>query len=205
MCLEERCGEVSRWREEEESEDDVSDQDGMLDTLNTTSNAAGQYDRTPSAWHVEHAGITEVQENLETHTAWEPKPTGKESSAQYSKSSVNYHSQTLEDGCIPTNRKRQTRAQPPKPSAPILQEAVTELTKLSKDVTLDVIFRARLNGMLAFLHLYMSDQDRGWHEASLLATTASGKGIGLAHSRRQWTWDYLEDCSQLPHSRYGRH
>jgi len=39
----------------------------------------------------------------------------------------------------------------------------------------------------------------------LLAATAAGKGRGLARSLRKWVWEYLEDNTQLPVSRYGKH
>jgi len=107
--------------------------------------------------------------------------------------------------CISSIVIHQARARPPMPTSPTLKDAVTVLTKRSKAKTLDVIFRGRLNGMLAFLRFYMSDQGIGWREASLLAATAAGKGAGLARSLRVWVWEFLEDNDQLPESLYGQH
>ncbi|KAF8574367.1 hypothetical protein K439DRAFT_1649791 [Ramaria rubella] len=59
--------------------------------------------------------------------------------------------------------------------------------------------------MLAFLRLYSSANGPTWHEASLLAATAAGKGAGLARSLQMWVWEYLEDNEQLPTSLYGQH
>src|SRR5882672_5179805 len=59
--------------------------------------------------------------------------------------------------------------------------------------------------MLELLWLYISDELVGWHTASLVAATTAGKGNGLAWSLQVWTWDYLEDETQLPVSNYGKH
>ena len=65
-------------------------------------------------------------------------------------------------------------------------------------MTLDIMFQGCLVAMLAFLQIYMVDDLVGWHTMSLVAVTASGKGMGLAQSLCVRTWDYLEDETQLP-------
>jgi len=52
--------------------------------------------------------------------------------------------------------------------------------------------------MLVFLWIYVADELVGWHTASLVAVTAHWERDGLAQSLRVWTWDYLEDETQLP-------
>jgi len=75
----------------------------------------------------------------------------------------------------------------------------------SQESSLDVMFRGHLVAMLAFLWIYVADGSVGWHTASLVAATTAGKGNGLAWSLQVWTWDYLEDETQLPVSNYGKH
>ena len=59
--------------------------------------------------------------------------------------------------------------------------------------------------MLAFLQFYMAGEGMMWHEASLLAAKAAGKGKGLACTLRKWMWNYIEDRTNLPVNTYGRH
>src|SRR5882724_10592748 len=59
--------------------------------------------------------------------------------------------------------------------------------------------------MLAFLWLYVDGTGMDWTTASGIAATAAGKGHGLARSLHAWTWQFLDDNTQLLVSLYGRH
>ena len=93
----------------------------------------------------------------------------------------------------------------PLPDSPILNPTILILKTSSKCLTLYLVYHGRLMAMLAFLHFYTCGDGTMWHAAFLLAAVASGKGSGLAHSLRVWTWEFLEDNDQLPVSLYGKH
>ncbi|KAF8483182.1 hypothetical protein JB92DRAFT_2837195 [Gautieria morchelliformis] len=138
------------------------------------SSASGSEKNERHGQHVPRVTIEEIEdEDCETST----EHGAREEHEDEDESDV-------EEGpnCAPLNPILQARARPPLPTSLTLKEAVTMLTKQSKAITLNMVFRGHLNGMLAFLRFYMSGQGIGWREASLLAATAAGKGAGLAHS-----------------------
>jgi len=62
----------------------------------------------------------------------------------------------------------------------MLAEAIKGPIQTFHSQDLDTIFCGHLTAMLAFLQFYVAGDGIGWHEASLLAATASGKGTSLA-------------------------
>ena len=86
---------------------------------------------------------------------------------------------------------------------PALQQAKTKLSVKSKDMKIDVFFRARINAMIGTLNLYLdSTLSYGWREASMLAAKASGHGVYRARCIRQWIHQFLTS-GKLPLHRYG--
>ncbi|KAL5504652.1 hypothetical protein ACEPAH_7315 [Sanghuangporus vaninii] len=58
--------------------------------------------------------------------------------------------------------------------------------------------------MLAFLRLYVADEELTWVEASLLAaSTVAGRGEHLARLLRMWSRRHLQDHTYLPVNLYG--
>ena len=76
----------------------------------------------------------------------------------------------------------QVHLHPPSAQSVSLHMAIAELSKLSKQRDIEFMLHGRLVAMLAFLRLYVSDECTDWHAASWIATTAAGKGVGLARS-----------------------
>lgn len=78
------------------------------------------------------------------------------------------------------------------------------MTVKSKDKKLDVLFRARLTGMVGTLNLYLDPQlSYTWREASLIASKSQGHGVSHARNLRTWIHRYLAS-EKLPLHQYGR-
>ena len=96
----------------------------------------------------------------------------------------------LKDGVIgrhgpvdaPCRTAQQVHSHPPSAQSVTLHMAIVELSKLSEQWDIEFVLRGHLVPMLAFLRLYVSDECTDWHAASWIATTAAGKGVGLARS-----------------------
>ncbi|KIY43540.1 hypothetical protein FISHEDRAFT_78393 [Fistulina hepatica ATCC 64428] len=89
---------------------------------------------------------------------------------------------------------------------PALFRAQAHLKVKSKDHKLDVIFRARISGMLATLNFFLDPNlTFTWREASLMASKAQGGGEWHARILRTWLHEYLKSgpARKLPLHRYG--
>lgn len=86
---------------------------------------------------------------------------------------------------------------------PNLRRARAELSVKAKDKKLDVLFRARITGMVGTLNLYLDPQlSYTWREASLIASKSQGHGVNHARNLRTWIHQYL-GSKKLPVHRYG--
>lgn len=91
----------------------------------------------------------------------------------------------------------------PERSASKVAQAIIELTKLSSDKTVDLLFRGRLLAMISFLYFYTKSPQHAWTKASILASAAAGRGPYFARQIREWTLAYLEDFVTLPVNVYS--
>ncbi|KAF8478293.1 hypothetical protein JB92DRAFT_3134072 [Gautieria morchelliformis] len=182
-----------RQEEEESEEEGASNNKGLSTAIDPQSiagsSASGSEKNERHGQHVPRVTIEEIEdEDCETSTEHEVREEHEDEDESDVEEEPNW---------APLNPILQARARPPLPTSLTLKEAVTILTRQSKAITLNVVFRGPLNGMLAFLWFYMSGQGIGWCEASLLAATAAGKGAGLAHSLKSRIED--EDLAQEIH------
>ena len=75
---------------------------------------------------------------------------------------------------------------------PNLRRARAELSIKAKDKKLDVLFCARITGMVGTLNLYLDPQlSYTWREASLIASKSQGHGVNHARNLRTWIHQYL--------------
>lgn len=80
---------------------------------------------------------------------------------------------------------------------------MSDLETIAKDEKLDLFFHGQLSAMIAFMHLYTSDNEFTWTKASKLAAEGVRRGDYLAEKLRKWTWAYLDNNRCLPVNRYG--
>ncbi|KIJ25877.1 hypothetical protein M422DRAFT_273108 [Sphaerobolus stellatus SS14] len=99
----------------------------------------------------------------------------------------------------PQNPAHVRQVRPPEPKSAEVMNAVQRMTHLLKDKKrLDLLTRARITSMLAFLQFHNAEGGGGWIQASLLAATAAGKGATFACTLCAWTWAFLENSGELP-------
>jgi hypothetical protein len=87
---------------------------------------------------------------------------------------------------------------------PALRQACASLTVTSKDKKIDVVFRARMTGMVGTLNLYLDPElSYTWHEALLTVSRSQGHGIYHARNLRTWIHQFLSQ-GKLPFHCFGR-
>lgn len=75
---------------------------------------------------------------------------------------------------------------------PNFQCAWAELSVKAKDMKLDVLFHARITGIVGTLNLYLNPQlSYTWCEASLITSKSQGHGINHAQNLHTWIHQYL--------------
>ena len=75
---------------------------------------------------------------------------------------------------------------------PALRRALTKLKVTSKDVKIDVTFRARITAMVSALNLYLDpEMSYTWRQASVVVAKWQGKGVCHAKTIRQWIHQFI--------------
>jgi hypothetical protein len=86
---------------------------------------------------------------------------------------------------------------------PAMRRALQQLKIKSKDMKLDIFFRARITAMVGSLNLYLdSYMHYTWRQATLIVAKSQGAGPKYARNLRTWLLRYIS-CGDLPLHHYG--
>ena len=76
----------------------------------------------------------------------------------------------------------------------------------SKDVKIDVTFRARITAMVGTLNLYLDpEMSYTWRQASVVVAKLQGKGVRHAQTIRQWIHQFINHGKLPVHHYKGSH